>query len=648
VAATLAANGYRPLPIKPGGKYPGFDDWQHFAYAPGCERQYPQHGAGVLLGDVVALDIDVDDADAAAAIEEAVRAILHIGDVAQIPRRTGRSPRVLIPFRTPVPFAKIKSASYTLQSNGHEAHVEVLAEGQQFCAYHVHPDTQRPYTWNGGGDLLTVPRDALPEITEAQARAIVRAAETILSEWGDRVGVDEHVHHEHDERKPFAEGGRNDALTRIAGKMRHAGLSATEIAAALQAVNAARCDPPLPREEVEAIARSVGRYDAPADSATPSWPQPIDLRALAGKEPEPPQFIVRDWLPAGYATLFAGHGGVGKSAIALHLAVCIALGRPFFGIDTERRRVGYLSCEDREGVLHWRLAHIAAHLGIQLDELAGWLDVLDLVGHDSVLWDRDPRSGATVTSAFGYLAQRIEQSQTQVLCVDGVSDTYAGNENARPDVKRYVNALLSLLPEDGALLLIGHVNRPAAASPATSEGYSGSTAWHNSVRSRLYLYPEKSEDDDGEGRQRSGKLLLELQKSNLAGVTTTISFRFDEQARIFVGTPVGGDGGLVDGIRSRTEQSAILRAILASTAAGVAVPAAMQGPRTAYLVLSQRPEFPDSLRGGARVKTRRFIRHVEALRQIRFVTESSMRRSNRHAVAILEVTPEGCAECANS
>jgi hypothetical protein len=88
--------------------------------------------------------------------------------------------------------------------------------------------------------------------------------------------------------------------------------------------------------------------------------------------------------------------------------------------------------------------------------------------------------------------------------------------------------------------------------------------------------------------------------------------------------------------------------MIASTAGGVAVPAAMQGPRTAYLVLTQRPEFPDSLRGGARTKTKRFASHLEGLRQIRHVVDCSIRRSNRHALAILEVSPEGRAEYANS
>ena len=65
-------------------------------------------------------------------------------------------------------------------------------------------------------------------------------------------------------------------------------------------------------------------------------------------------------LPIGYLSLLAGHGGVGKTSIAKYLAACIGAGRPFFGLPVERRRVLYLSCEDRADVLHWRLARICA------------------------------------------------------------------------------------------------------------------------------------------------------------------------------------------------------------------------------------------------------------------------------------------------
>ena len=75
---------------------------------------------------------------------------------------------------------------------------------------------------------------------------------------------------------PVHEGQRNECLASLAGKLRRDGLSAEEIAAALLAVNSARCLPPLPEDEVRRIADSVSRYPAgtlaeaaPAETADP-------------------------------------------------------------------------------------------------------------------------------------------------------------------------------------------------------------------------------------------------------------------------------------------------------------------------------------------------------------------------------------------
>lgn len=375
------------------------------------------------------------------------------------------------------------------------------------------------------------------------------------------------------------------------------------------------------------------------------WPEPLDLEALAEREPEAPAFIVPDWIPAGYATLFAGHGGVGKSGIALHLAVCVAAGVPFFGVGVERRRVLYLSCEDRERVLHWRLARICHFLGVGLASLRGWLEVLDLVGRETVLWERDPQTGYAITSAYAQLAARVKEQSTQVLLVDGVSDTFGGSENARTEVKRYVNMLLALVPaDDGAVVLIGHVAKPTASAPATSEGYSGSTAWHNAVRARWYLYPDTRHGDEaGDRVERTGDLILELQKSNLGPTSQAMRFAWDEAAHLFVGRSITPATPADVAHRDRNDREGILSALRASIAAGVTVPAAASGQRTAYLVLSVRKEFPKGLEGPA--GRRRFWRRVEELRAMGAVSEEIMPRSDRHRVRCLVPATEGVRAC---
>lgn len=307
------------------------------------------------------------------------------------------------------------------------------------------------------------------------------------------------------------------------------------------------------------------------------WPDAISFYELDKVEPQPPSFIIPDWLPCGYATLFAGHGGIGKSALALFMAVCMALGLPFFGMPVERRRVLYLSCEDRVSVLHWRLSRICAYLGIKLVDLNGWLDIIDLVGHETIVY-QPGREGVHLTGAYRLLSARMKECLTQVLMVDGISDTYDGNENARAEVKAYVNSLLALIPPDvGAVLLIGHIDKQSAKGGGNSEGYSGSTAWNNAVRARWYLYPETRTIEGGR-TEATGKTMIELQKSNLGPTGSAMSFEWDDSAKLFVGQINEAESKFDKNHREREEQAELL-SVLIEVSKNSFIPAASMGNR---------------------------------------------------------------------
>ncbi|MCZ7596701.1 MAG: AAA family ATPase [Gammaproteobacteria bacterium] len=367
------------------------------------------------------------------------------------------------------------------------------------------------------------------------------------------------------------------------------------------------------------------------------WPDPVDVRELLSGTPMPPRMIIDDWLPCGYATLFAGHGGAGKSSTALHLAVCIATGREFFGLHCSMRRVMYLSCEDRADVLHWRLSRICAHDGVDPGDLAGF-NLFDLVGADTILYRKELMTGAGVTGVYRELERRMTETRSEVLFVDGVSDAYGGSENDRGEVKQFVNSLVRLIGTSGAVVLIHHVNRQSAASGVTSEGYSGSTGWHNSVRARWYLYPETERTD--EGITTTGDLVLALQKSNLGRDDQSLRLRWDDAAHMFLAEEAPSRFDVED--REEAEQEGIVRALREVVQSGDYVPAAQQGQRTAYHVLAATESLPESLKLPSARK--RFWRHIEKTASQSNCPRGEMRRANRHVVATLElVSPKNGA-----
>ena len=169
--ARLIDNGYRIVPIMPGTKAPG--EWNGERWKPmtgwrrpatefdiGLWQQWPDAGVGIVTGHVIGIDIDLLDEEASHACREIFLKML--GHTSVI--RVGRMPKVLLVYRTKTPFRKIAMKP-----------LEVLAEGQQFVAYATHPDTGKPYYWPLDS-VLDVPVEDLPEVTEEQVRAAMRAA----------------------------------------------------------------------------------------------------------------------------------------------------------------------------------------------------------------------------------------------------------------------------------------------------------------------------------------------------------------------------------------------------------------------------------------------------------------------------------------
>jgi RecA-family ATPase len=106
-----------------------------------------------------------------------------------------------------------------------------------------------------------------------------------------------------------------------------------------------------------------------------------------------------------------------------------------------------------------------------------------------------------------------------LVVLDTAADLYAGNENDRAQVNRFVKAYCERIAiETGAaVLLCAHPSRDGLRS---GEGSAGSTAWSNAVRSRLYLHRDNEDDPDHR--------TLELKKANLARSGVTLNLRWQD------------------------------------------------------------------------------------------------------------------------
>ena len=270
----------------------------------------------------------------------------------------------------------------------------------------------------------------------------------------------------------------------------------------------------------------------PAVQASPAT-DAVDLEAhiVDMREPVDPDSnhpcVVDCIVPQGEVTLLAGHGGTGKSFIALKLAIHVALGLPFGPLAVRQSRVCFYSAEDDAAEVQRRVVRICRTMRVPPFSLHERLFVLDVSELDPTLYRGDAHGGSVMPLVDG-LRTFVRRHDIGLVIVDNASDTFAGNEIVRTQVRTFVRALRSVARPDSAVLLLAHVAKASLTNRRSgsdsSEDYSGSTAWHNSARSRLSL-------DIGSG----GSLVLRHAKANRSAKAEPLHLDWHESVPVNAG-----------------------------------------------------------------------------------------------------------------
>ncbi len=174
----LTAQGYDITPLD--GKKPILPGWQKRPDTAKNYKRYSKAGIGVVLGgkhNIIAVDIDVLDEAAAKQIKA-----LAVDILGQAPERIGKSPKTMLIYTSSAAMTKQRTATYTV--GGQDACCEILAEGQQFVASGIHPDTKLPYKWPDD-NLLDYAADELPTVDPDAITEFLAAANTVLSDCGE-------------------------------------------------------------------------------------------------------------------------------------------------------------------------------------------------------------------------------------------------------------------------------------------------------------------------------------------------------------------------------------------------------------------------------------------------------------------------------
>lgn len=257
----------------------------------------------------------------------------------------------------------------------------------------------------------------------------------------------------------------------------------------------------------------------------PALPTPALIGAftaadLHDKLPPARVWHVVDLIPARTVSLLGGDGGVGKSILGLQLAFATAAGLPWIGQHVRQGRALHLSAEDDRDELHRRTDAISKFYGTPLDQAPG-LTMWSLADEDAVLVTGHSGEALQPTARWEELRRYIELDRPALIIFDSLADVYGGNENERAQVRQFVRLLRGLvMPFDGAVVLLGH---PSLTGLSTGSGLSGSTAWNNSVRSRMFMSAPVAEDG---GASEPNLRTLAVKKANYAQAGAELRLRY--------------------------------------------------------------------------------------------------------------------------
>lgn len=214
------------------------------------------------------------------------------------------------------------------------------------------------------------------------------------------------------------------------------------------------------------------------------------------KPPAERRWITEGYLPAEAATLLISMGGLGKSYLTLHLAICVALGIDFCGRRCNVGRVVIVAGEDPFAEVHRRVYNLARELTTLqfrdpservLERVRENIEVVDVrqyrrASGSSPLLTQTTRGGdVSLTPFVGHLAKEIGKANLIIF------DTVSRFNGA---AARLIDAFEMVGEEtSAAVLALAHTGLKGKSGDVDQYSSRGATALSDNARSVLVLAP---------------------------------------------------------------------------------------------------------------------------------------------------------------
>lgn len=215
--------------------------------------------------------------------------------------------------------------------------------------------------------------------------------------------------------------------------------------------------------------------------------EPVKVTFVEGLDK--PDFLI---IPKNGLTMIAGTGGVGKSFIALHLAIRYAIANP------EKKVLLWLS-EDPKGITAGRFkATWFSYYQSKFKEKYGAINNIDIVGNDTGVHSIDELNSKEIKELFdGY----------DFIVLDPLISLAPTIETDAQTARTFMNRLFFVAKDKDAIVVIHHVSKTTAEAVASASDPTdlyisgrGSSDITNATRVTYLVYkPSAKKEENAEG-----------------------------------------------------------------------------------------------------------------------------------------------------
>lgn len=377
---------------------------------------------------------------------------------------------------------------------------------------------------------------------------------------------------------------------------------------------------------LEVALRDLDR--ARTDQQKSSGLRDVPLQAFMETPPGTIGYAVHPVIPRGVVTLWGGHGGSGKSMSALQLMAHGACGAEWQGLTPDGTiRSAYFSLEDPGDLVRYRLRRICESYSLEERRVESNIRVYDCPDGRPALMTEVSSFGIRQMTETALLAQvRRLCSGADLVVIDNASDAFGGNENDRQSVRAFMTALGRIARECNAgVVLLAHIDKSAARNGANGNTYSGSTAWHNSARSRLAIV----------AGAEAGEVQLHHEKNNLGKLADAITLKWNNHGVLVPLSPIERRERVVD-------TGALVMSVLAAAARrGISVPTATTGQSPGHKAVQHIPEYSDAFGKDRFVGSRKFHAALDELHEAGRIVKHVARSGYRKQIEVWAIAEVG-------